>query len=421
MSTVQLQPSYSGYVGSTKDALLIIQAILNKQLNLIPRRPHERERNGLIKSGNVFIFIEEHSGIKRWTDGISWSPSRILGRFLVYRELNKDGSDDKKKNKKRKISTEDIMDASTSGFKDQGLIKKTLSITTNLKELNLSSTNEKQTIHLISYYNANDVLNGKLARPSESDLRGLTINNYLWNAIKESNLGGKIPIEDEAYYFLDNNYQLQNMSALQQASQQVQPQHMFPYSGQQHSGNGYPPMFLPQKFGQPTGHHMLPMPSSYDYHKTDDDVTFVNPFNQSNFNLSNNLNSLYHQYDLPHHQQTTNNNMSLRQLQPIQPTASHVQQQYYPFPQHFPQMNGSLSATSDLSLNSNNGSISSVNSGSVSSSSKRSKSQNWLNSYTAISNNDIPSIHSNDSIHHHLHNSAIHEEGNAPYITNYNS
>ncbi|CAO3597762.1 unnamed protein product [Absidia cylindrospora] len=27
-------------------------------------------------------------GIKRWTDGLVWSPSRIFGNFLIYRELD---------------------------------------------------------------------------------------------------------------------------------------------------------------------------------------------------------------------------------------------------------------------------------------------------------------------------------------------
>lgn len=102
MSSTNLQPSYYGYIGSTKDALLIIQAILDEKLLLIPRRPHERERPELIKSGNVFVFIEESSGIKRWTDGIAWSPSRILGRFLVYRELDKNLSQEKEEKKKKR-------------------------------------------------------------------------------------------------------------------------------------------------------------------------------------------------------------------------------------------------------------------------------------------------------------------------------
>lgn len=43
----------------------------------------------MITSGSVFVFDEEESGIKRWTDGFFWSPSRILGNFLLYRETDK--------------------------------------------------------------------------------------------------------------------------------------------------------------------------------------------------------------------------------------------------------------------------------------------------------------------------------------------
>jgi len=41
----------------------------------------------LIMPGSVFVFDERESGIYRWTDGRIWSPSRICGNFLVYREL----------------------------------------------------------------------------------------------------------------------------------------------------------------------------------------------------------------------------------------------------------------------------------------------------------------------------------------------
>ncbi len=46
----------------------------------------------MIASGAVFVFDEDESGIKRWTDGFFWSPSRILGNFLLYRETDKRGS-----------------------------------------------------------------------------------------------------------------------------------------------------------------------------------------------------------------------------------------------------------------------------------------------------------------------------------------
>jgi len=37
----------------------------------------------MITSGAVFVFSVEESGIKRWTDSMVWSPSRIVGNFLV--------------------------------------------------------------------------------------------------------------------------------------------------------------------------------------------------------------------------------------------------------------------------------------------------------------------------------------------------
>ena len=81
-------PTWRGHIETTKDALIIFEACFTGQLAHCFRRPHDRERNQLIVSGNVFVYEEATSGIKRWTDGIPWSPSRILTNFLIYRQLN---------------------------------------------------------------------------------------------------------------------------------------------------------------------------------------------------------------------------------------------------------------------------------------------------------------------------------------------
>ena len=81
-------PTWRGHIETTKDALIIFEACFNGTLAHCFRRPHDRERNQLIVSGNVFVYEEATSGIKRWTDGIPWSPSRILTNFLIYRQLN---------------------------------------------------------------------------------------------------------------------------------------------------------------------------------------------------------------------------------------------------------------------------------------------------------------------------------------------
>lgn len=81
-------PTWRGHIETTKDALIIFEACFSGSLAHCFRRPHDRERNQLIVSGNVFVYEEATSGIKRWTDGIPWSPSRILTNFLIYRQLN---------------------------------------------------------------------------------------------------------------------------------------------------------------------------------------------------------------------------------------------------------------------------------------------------------------------------------------------
>lgn len=76
-------PAFRGFVESTQDALLIFEGCRRDVLPKITRRLQEFEKRALVVSGAVFVFSEEETGIKRWTDGLSWSPSRTLGNFLV--------------------------------------------------------------------------------------------------------------------------------------------------------------------------------------------------------------------------------------------------------------------------------------------------------------------------------------------------
>lgn len=82
-------PAFRGFVESTLDALLVFEGCKRGFLPKITRRLQEFEKRAKVVSGAVFVFDEEETGIKRWTDGLSWSPSRTLGNFLVYRELDK--------------------------------------------------------------------------------------------------------------------------------------------------------------------------------------------------------------------------------------------------------------------------------------------------------------------------------------------
>ncbi|KAG9319856.1 hypothetical protein KVV02_007896 [Mortierella alpina] len=168
MSVVE---TFHGYIETTQDTLLIFEACRRGLLPRICRRLQEKERR-IIQSGTVFVFDERESGIKRWTDGLVWSPSRILGNFLVYRELDKHTSGKKNTGPIDRASRASSSDAESAieknkeralvgsltnsyRFKKQGLIKKTMSIVVN----GVSQ-------HMISYYSKEDVLAGKLRTPS---------------------------------------------------------------------------------------------------------------------------------------------------------------------------------------------------------------------------------------------------------------
>jgi hypothetical protein len=195
-----LQPTFQGHVNSTHDALLLFEACLTGTLSHVPRRPHDRERNQLVRSGCVFIYEENASGIKRWTDGVPWSPSRILGNFLVYRELLKPFPPGEKKRATKRnkrpqrpgepysrsadgngsgyspetpstpnIGREESADkelersligslVDSYGFREQGLVKKTMSVSVQGVQH-----------HLVSYYKVEDVKAGRLRTPSMDD------------------------------------------------------------------------------------------------------------------------------------------------------------------------------------------------------------------------------------------------------------
>lgn len=68
--------------------MLIFEAVRRGLMPKITRRLRDDERK-MITSGTIFVFDEVESSIKRWTDGMIWSPSRILNNFLVYREVEK--------------------------------------------------------------------------------------------------------------------------------------------------------------------------------------------------------------------------------------------------------------------------------------------------------------------------------------------
>ncbi|KAJ7470805.1 Gti1/Pac2 family-domain-containing protein [Mycena latifolia] len=187
-------PPFYGAVETTMNALRLIHAARQGVIPRITRRLNDAERRTMIKSGAVFVFSVEESGIKRWTDGLLWSPSRIVGNFLVYREIN-ERTNSRGSHKKlyptdepsRAMSVRPkslaqlhsaltavaALQASDHGtFKPNGLIKKTITVTI-----------EGSDLHLISYYTSADQHSGKLKRPtSRPDIMSLPMDPRLFRS-----------------------------------------------------------------------------------------------------------------------------------------------------------------------------------------------------------------------------------------------
>ncbi|CAG8552772.1 5753_t:CDS:2 [Funneliformis caledonium] len=121
------------------DALIIFEACRQGVLNRTTRRMVEEEKKVLC-AGSIYVYDERESGIKRWTDGKYWSPSRIVGDFLVYQELeiriphikSYDKLDD---NLKQRIKDENlkfhISNKGTFIHRKDGLSKKTITVKLN--------------------------------------------------------------------------------------------------------------------------------------------------------------------------------------------------------------------------------------------------------------------------------------------------
>ncbi|KAI9593969.1 Gti1/Pac2 family-domain-containing protein, partial [Syncephalis fuscata] len=134
--------TYCGYVETVLDALLLFEACDLNMLTCVKRRLLGEERDH-IRSGSVFIWDEDNSGIQRWTDGHRWSSSRPCGNFIVYDELD---------NHKRPAAT---TTTTKRHVLSNGLVKRALSV----------CTADGRRLHLVSYYTKSDIQRHALKIP----------------------------------------------------------------------------------------------------------------------------------------------------------------------------------------------------------------------------------------------------------------
>ena len=80
---LSLHVTFTGYIASEDDAHLLMDMARAGQLPRVTRRMDALEKQQLVKSGSVFVYNREESGMERWTDGRKWSSSVTQGQFLV--------------------------------------------------------------------------------------------------------------------------------------------------------------------------------------------------------------------------------------------------------------------------------------------------------------------------------------------------
>lgn len=158
--------TYHGHVRTPADAIILFEACRLGLLPRVQRRLSEKERQA-IKSGSVFVWDEREAGMRRWTDGKSWSASRVSGSFLTYREMEgkRGGGVSSARAGKtpdsRGGSDDDHNEGGEEGpdgyrYKPDGLMKQSFSITTSTG----------QHLHLISYYARSHPTAPNLNQPS---------------------------------------------------------------------------------------------------------------------------------------------------------------------------------------------------------------------------------------------------------------
>jgi hypothetical protein len=82
--------TYRGKINTVLDALLVLEATRLELLPTINRRLTTVERTKYIVPNTIFVWNETKCGMKRWTDGKLWSPSKVYhGQFLIYKQLVK--------------------------------------------------------------------------------------------------------------------------------------------------------------------------------------------------------------------------------------------------------------------------------------------------------------------------------------------
>lgn len=83
-----MTPTYIGRLESNEDVLLLLQGCFSGTLK--HSIPGTQGATSACRSGYIFIWEEQISGVKYWNDGLSWTPVNRDGDFWIRRETTTD-------------------------------------------------------------------------------------------------------------------------------------------------------------------------------------------------------------------------------------------------------------------------------------------------------------------------------------------
>ncbi|KAJ3279703.1 hypothetical protein HDU79_000369 [Rhizoclosmatium sp. JEL0117] len=116
-----------------------------------------------VRSGTVIVMPETGLTVRRWRDGLKWSPSRAYGNFLLYRQIESKNSDVSTKEEDQDLSPYSTPYGSTTGLQPT-FTSKTLNEGTQLTENGLTKRtitvkgSDGEKYRVVSYYNSRDVM-----------------------------------------------------------------------------------------------------------------------------------------------------------------------------------------------------------------------------------------------------------------------
>ncbi|KAG9038613.1 hypothetical protein FS837_001208 [Tulasnella sp. UAMH 9824] len=114
---VQRPPHDRIHIRSAEEAHMLFESVRLGILRPVIRRLNDAERAAFIRSGSVFVWeeSEEAIGLRRWTDGLMWSPSRMREPFLFYESKRRSRSSTVSSNNGERRSTDTLASTSSTG------------------------------------------------------------------------------------------------------------------------------------------------------------------------------------------------------------------------------------------------------------------------------------------------------------------